>query len=312
MRALGILAIVAAAPLARAQPSPGTARFEEGRELAREGKYAEACAKFAESVVLEPAAGTELNLGDCHEHQGHAAAAWHYYDRAATEFARTNDKRASFARGRADALVSQLATVVVQIADATTPGLEVTIAGRSITPAANVVTKRVDPGEVVVRATAPGKPPLTRTTRAVAGATVTVDIPSFDAPVPTSLDKRVDHTAAVPRDPGRLRIAYGVGVGGGGLVATGVVLGLVARGNYQHQFDASNCSKIGGQSVCNGTGLTSQRSAITLGNVGTVVGVIGVAAIGAAAIVFVTAPRDVAIVPTASEHGGGVAVSGRF
>jgi hypothetical protein len=132
---------------------------------------------------------------------------------------------------------------------------------------------------------------------------VIVDVPAFGtgATTPGGGDG--------PRDRGRVHLAWGLGAGGGALTAGGVVVGLVARANYQHEFTVGNCAHDdAGHSVCNSTGLTNQRNAITLANVGTGVGVAGIALGAAAVIVYLTAPHEVVVVPTAN----GVALSGRF
>src|SRR5262249_46236771 len=61
-------------------PSPEQAAmaeklFDEARQLMLGHTYDEACAKFAESERLDPAAGTLLNLAVCHEAQGRTATA---------------------------------------------------------------------------------------------------------------------------------------------------------------------------------------------------------------------------------------------
>ncbi|HEU4616168.1 MAG TPA: hypothetical protein VFS15_28920, partial [Kofleriaceae bacterium] len=56
-----------------APPKESTRLFEEGRALAKQGKYEQACATFSRSLELERAPGTLLNLADCHEHLGHLA-----------------------------------------------------------------------------------------------------------------------------------------------------------------------------------------------------------------------------------------------
>src|SRR5688572_18113756 len=41
--------------------------FKEGRSLAAEGRHAEACPKFEQSLQLEAGVGTRFNLADCYE-----------------------------------------------------------------------------------------------------------------------------------------------------------------------------------------------------------------------------------------------------
>src|SRR4051812_25793931 len=57
--------------------------FTEGRRLVTEGRYAEACAKLAESQRLDPSAGAQLNLADCYERSGQTASAWTVFREAA-------------------------------------------------------------------------------------------------------------------------------------------------------------------------------------------------------------------------------------
>ena len=51
-----------------------TNRYDEGRELLQQKRYAEACDRFARSQELDPSAGALFNLGDCNEKQGKIAS----------------------------------------------------------------------------------------------------------------------------------------------------------------------------------------------------------------------------------------------
>ena len=57
-------------------PAAAQALFDQGRDLMRQNKHAEACPKLAESNRLDPAIGTLFHLADCYEQSGRVASAW--------------------------------------------------------------------------------------------------------------------------------------------------------------------------------------------------------------------------------------------
>ncbi|HEX5060845.1 MAG TPA: tetratricopeptide repeat protein, partial [Kofleriaceae bacterium] len=181
VRVLVAALVVGLASIAAAD-GESTKLFEEGRELAKDGKYEEACAKFARSLELDRATGTLVNYADCHEHLGHLAQAWRLFDEAARASEKeSNPERAKFARDRAQALVPKTSTIVVKLAAADTPGLAVSIAGRSAKPAPEI-REVVDPGEVTIEVTATNATPFTKTERAEAGLKIVVEVPALAEP----------------------------------------------------------------------------------------------------------------------------------
>src|SRR5829696_5855787 len=99
---------VALAQTAADEPT-AEALFTEGRRLLAERRYAEACAKLAESQRLDPAIGTLLNLADCHEKNGQTASAWARFREAAEAARRAGDAtREKVAARRASALDEKL------------------------------------------------------------------------------------------------------------------------------------------------------------------------------------------------------------
>ena len=308
-----VLVVLSCAAIVHAQPNPRAAElFEQGRDLARQGQYAAACQRFAESFALDHAPGTQLNLADCHEHQGHLAIAWHFYDAAATEFKRLDDvKREAYAREHADALLGKLATIVVKLAKPGA-GINIRVGGREVTAASDgTVTDHFDPGDVTIEVEAPGKPTFSRTSSGAAGATVLVEVPAFDAAV-------VDKPTQVlgPRRRSRVILAAAIGGGGIALLGTGIAIGLVARGNYRtdlsNEIAAGHCANDDNGLRCDSIGYAKINSDTSLANVGTGFAVAGIAAAVVGAVVFFTAPRDVVVAPAISGRDASVSLTVHF
>ena len=60
--------------------SPRGSCLHEGRKLATDGKFAEACPKFEQSLAIDSGLGTKFNLADCWEHLGRLASAKSMFD----------------------------------------------------------------------------------------------------------------------------------------------------------------------------------------------------------------------------------------
>lgn len=77
------------------------ATFQHGRELMAQGKLLEACLKFEESVGLDPAVGSWLNLAVCEEQLGRTHHACRAFFEAASLAARNGQReREALARSR--------------------------------------------------------------------------------------------------------------------------------------------------------------------------------------------------------------------
>jgi hypothetical protein len=173
------LALLAAAPVASAQTAPlgppavAEALFQQGRDLMKQERYAEACSKLAESQRLDPKLGTLLNLAVCNEKLGKIATAWAAYV-SAEAIARRDGKRerADFAHEQVALLEKRLVRITLQI-KAPEPGLELRWDEQSLTGAALDTPFPVDPGQHRLSASAPGK----------RAWSTTVDVPSDPAQV---------------------------------------------------------------------------------------------------------------------------------
>jgi hypothetical protein len=313
------LSVVAAAQPADAPPPTEASKlFEEGRVLAKDGKYTEACEKFQKSYQLDRGVGTEVNLGDCHEHLGHLAEAWRLFDDAALQSAATNPARAKFARERADALVPKLGTVVLEIPAANVTGAIVSIGGRNVSPAAEI-KEHVDPGAVEIIVTAPKQTRFIRSERVTAGATVTVDAfaPGADKggkplePNPNPAPQAGTDEPG-PRQRSRVYLAIGLGAAGGLSLVTAIAFGATARSHYNTAENGPDCDKVGTRLTCTTAGTNAIHDAQTLADFGTGFGIAAVALGIGATVIYFTAPREAAVAPVVTPTSVGVAISARF
>jgi len=295
-----VLASLLWSSLALAQASPGAVLFEEGRTLSQKGDYAGACDRFEKSYALEPATGTLLNLGDCHEHLSQLAQAWRAFDEAATKLDAAHDDRAKFARLRRDAITPKLGAVVVKGAST---GIRITIGGRE-EPAGTEVTEHVDPGDVEIHIG-----DSIRHVTVAAGETSVV-VANAPAGVASSPEPAMPDDGG--RSHGRKLLSYGLWGVGGATFVTGVALGFVGRSHYQEQLDNGMCSKATGSVVCTPAGGAQMNDAIHLANIGTGVGVAGLVLVAAGTVLYITAPRDVIVAPTATATSAGVTLVRSF
>ena len=114
------LAALTVVPSAHAEEteSPARALFKQGRALVSEGKYAEACPKFEESLRLEVGVGTQFNLADCWEHIGKPASAQKLFlGAAASAKAAGQTDREQVLRERAAALEPRISKLVIEVLD---------------------------------------------------------------------------------------------------------------------------------------------------------------------------------------------------
>lgn len=318
-----IAALVVSAAVAHAQPSDAEQRadqlFQEGRTLIEAGKFAEACPKFEESQRLDPALGTLLNLADCYERTDRLASALTAFSAAEQQARALGEKKREVAAGdRARSLENRVSRLTITLLSGDRPAGFAVTRNRVAVPAVDFGRPiAVDPGTIVIEATAPDHQPWKSTVEITAArATPQVDIPLL-APTavtrpPTGTDPPpVATTRTIDAGKGRRRLGLivgGVGVAG---LGAGVVIGVLAKGKYDDAI-AAHCP--GNPPVCDATGVAEVDDARSLGTLGTLVGGVGVAAIAAGAVLWLTAPgtRTVEITPTASADGAGVTVSGRF
>jgi serine/threonine-protein kinase len=182
------------------------ALFDEGRQLVKAGRFAEACPKFEESDRLDAGPGTEFNLADCYERAGRTASAWAEFSLVADSLRALGQRdRERFARERAGALEPKLTKLLVNVpAPARVAGLEVKRDGEVLREAQWGSGVPVDPGRHTVGASAPGKLPSEQTMDVVGeGKTVVVDVPVLADPPVAPVAAPVIATAPAPVESAR-------------------------------------------------------------------------------------------------------------
>ncbi|HET9626509.1 MAG TPA: hypothetical protein VFP84_34340 [Kofleriaceae bacterium] len=309
--------LTAGAGSARAQNTPledpkiqrADALFDEAQRL-RDSDPAQACAKFEESYRLNgEAIGTALNVALCDEQS----------DRVASAVAKFIDIRD---RSKEQGLPAYLRTaeqhlvtlqplvphLKIKLSEAL-PGTSVVIDSQLITPS-TFASIAVDPGERVIVVSAPNRLPY-RTKITVAKSE------QRDVVVP-ALAKAVIVRSSRPLI-GEITAATGLAA-----AATGLGIGLYARHQYNQQFDGDtpSCVKVNGKSLCSARGQEKTDHARTLGNVGTIVGVAGVAVAIGGAVLWYVSPRttrpaaerhaSLTVVPDVSPDGVGLTALGHF
>jgi hypothetical protein len=287
LRFCALATLLIAAATAHAEDATDATRaealFAEGRRLLTASRFADACPKFAESQRLDPAIGTLLNLGDCYEKMGRTASAWAVFRDAATEAKRVSDaRREAVATARATALALGLARLTIIVPKASrTVGLEVKRDGVTVDPAAWSEATPMDPGWHAIEVTAPGK------RRWTLPVTIDASQKATEITVPPLEDLAVK---ALPVDatPGRSQRLASMIVAGSGVAALGAGAIFTGFAVAKNQSSAAHCHG----NLCDALGVELRDDALGSASAATVAVIVGLAALGGGAALWLTAPTS--------------------
>jgi len=338
-----LLGMAAATRSAEAQVSAqekatAEAVFEEGMRLIKQGRFADACPKFEISQRVEPAVGTMLYLAECYEKTNRTASSWAMF-REAASLAETSGQveRMKTAQARAAKLEPRLAWLTIEVAkEALVPGLQLRRNGVLVSAELSGTATPVDPGEILVEASAPGHLPFSTKVKATAKGRVVVSVPTLPsapeatpvavAPAPLAQADSAPpapvesvppavappSSSAAPAAAEQTSIIPWV-VGGAGVVALGVgtVFGLKAMSNAD---DARETCPNG---LCNdATGPTAASDAHTQATISNVSFVLGAAAVATGVVLYFTLPTkhgaQVGMVPMADQSSLGLTLRGKL
>ncbi len=177
--AVAVVLLCASARVAQADPTPqekilAQSLFDDGRAKMQAGDFAAACPKLAESYRLDPAPGTFLNLGLCHESEGRLATAYAELSEALSRAIRDGrSDRQKTAREHLAAIAPRLSKLKLSVGAGAPPDLKVEVDGIALARAAWDVAVPMDPGQHVLVASASGR--ATRARRERVGAVAQAD-----------------------------------------------------------------------------------------------------------------------------------------
>jgi hypothetical protein len=334
-------ALLAPAGTARAQASSGNekvtaeALFEDARALVAQGKYAEACPKFADSERLDPSSATVLNLANCWEKAGRTATAWATYMEAASLANAVGRKDyLAAAQRHADALALKLARLTVSVQEPV-EGMQVRRDGVLVDRAEWGAPIPIDTGSHAIDASAPGhKAWALRVEVTQDGSSATVTVPVLEAapveaPPPSSATAPpagLSSPAVSPASPsadtgapnGGSQRTVGLVLAGLGVVGLGVATGFAVSAKSKYNDSLVNCQQPpGNRDLCDAQGVTQRNDARTRGDVATVLFGVGTAALVGGAVLWLSAPHGasagrgvaaLAVVPTV----GGAVIRGAW
>jgi hypothetical protein len=248
-------------------PAGGEWLFREGRALMKKGDFLSACGKLEESLRLDPAVGTLMNLAECEERIGRTASAWQRWGAAADQLP-SRDRRRETALLRARSLEKSLARLTVKLGPGAPPTAQVTRDGLVLNEPSLGVPLPVDPGIHWIVVTAPGREgletevrlavgeqrvvpgaptPVSRTvSRPVAPVSGAALIPPFSVAVasaPAAADQPAPRRSTTARAIGYVLVA-----GGAAGLASGLYFAGRALGARRDARDA--CAEIDGAHRC--------------------------------------------------------------
>jgi len=120
--------------------------FREGRELFEGGRAELACEKFDESLRLDPALGSLLNLAECNAHVGRTASAWARFRELAEKARRAGQAdREAYAQGKVTELEAKLSYVTLRFSGAVADSVDVD--GQRLGRASYSTALPLDPGQ---------------------------------------------------------------------------------------------------------------------------------------------------------------------
>ncbi|WP_437626738.1 hypothetical protein [Sorangium sp. So ce1151] len=312
---LGSLSL--AAPAAAQDAAAAEELFNRGLADMEAGRFESGCKALAESEQLDPQPGTLFTLAMCESRWGRVATAvtqlgnyLAWVERMTPAQRARQAGRPKVAKQERERLSPRVPRLSLSLPEGAPPGTVVKRDGNTMGPAALGVPLPVDPGEHRVSTQAPGAPLWEQTITIAEGETKTQtlevkeaaapDAPATPVPAPASpgpgSQLPAPQTQAAPGEataPGGRRTAAYVagGVGVAGLVVGGIMGALVLGKKSVVDEHCGNAIQASNAKACDATGLDAAQSGNTAALVSTIGFGVGLAGLGAAAVLYWTEPK---------------------
>ena len=287
--------------------------FRAGRALIANGQIAEACEKFAESQRLDPAPGTLLNLGLCHEREGKTASAWAELTEVA-EQPGDDPNRGAFARTRAAEIEKRLSYVRVTV-EAPAAAQTLFLDGKELGRTGWGTGLPVDPGDHVVEAKAAGFAPWKTTVHVASGmGTLSIAVPRLNAEqvAPANHESPKNSPVVPPKESPRATpvaawVSLGVGVVGLGIGSVFGIQTLSSKSDADALCPTNRCASDARVRELD----SSARSSATISTVAFVVGAAGVG-LGTVWLLLGRAPKSSTVAWALTPTPQSLSVRGAF
>lgn len=294
-RSLGVL--VALTAIASAQPKQkkeADDTFERGRQLLDKGDYAGACAAFQQSLDLDFQFGTLYNIADCEVKQGKLASAIKAYKKIAHDD--FNPARKKSAQDLIGKLEARVASVTITV-EPRPPGLAVSLDG---TPVDDLLGTEIpiDFGPHTIKGTATGRQTQTKQLDAKEGMLAQIALKFEEGPTST-----VVPIEPTPEGSSRGTAGKVFTFGGGAVLVGGLIIGGLALSSWNDAQTTAMTDPTKGNDELSHTRL--------LGNVSTVMVILGAAAVGTGIYLW-QSDHGATISPQINKDGGGLSLLGSF
>ena len=284
------------------------ALFTSGKEAMARGDLASACARLSESLKLDPAVGTLLNLATCEERSGKLVSALDRFKTARQQLAK-DDFRVPFVTERITTLGRRIPHLVVRVAEPFGPGARVLRDGAELQPGSFGTPIPVDPGAHVIVVESAGRPARRTELALREGEEKVIELHEDVRPV-TAPPKPTNDEAPTTTGETRRTLAFVTGGLALGALVTGTVTGIMAV----NAADTYRAHCVNGE--CDPEGLSAASTGRTVRLVSPIAFVAGGVLAIASAYLFLSAPkparRSTHLVPTALPAGGGIVLTHTF